>query len=397
MNWLTHHWPISLAAASGLAIVILVCRRKCIAFFRYLPVKRKSFLKGGLRLFLHVFFLFASVTAVLLPAYWGIELKDLFVGYDYYFFHISDGSCTFNLPLITYVAILLASVIDYAGLNLLRFFEPKSENIDRMLGQVSENHLNTNLNSVVAVYAAEEICRSSTDSKKEASASGILCNSMLHSLDGISATVLNHMDSVGSKGLVTSNILVALDDTLFSDKRAWAPLKEKLSASSLYPEPLCSESDTRMWLKLITQCSRSRRELSLPDFTMQVHTVPRSAAPGAGSAVHEGLIFAENEITKLKYSVVNDVHMIEWPKDMPVKCRLFAKEHFKRHPKIKSFVSFPLVANKVVVGVLNVNSDDYFLGGLNDRQRATLDSIILPVLPGLARLVLSWRNINHGN
>jgi len=53
----------------------------------------------------------------------------------------------------------------------------------------------------------------------------------------------------------------------------------------------------------------------------------------------------------------------------------------------------PLIYAGEVIGVLNINSSNYFVGGVNNDHTAMIDTVTLPSLSALSSLAFAWRKL----
>lgn len=295
----------------------------------------------------------------------------------------NTGAVFLNWPAIWVVIFTLVSLFLYWLVNIYRFMDPKSSSIEA-LDQISATQLEISLMS----RKTAEIASLSTDDI----AIDELRASIKSSLDSIDFMVQNFMDSVVEKNLVTSNLMLSIN-TESIDGRTRIALNRKFNNFFVYNDDKCV-NDYVALLSLEVESPNSEANIQLGNVAFRVHPKMIYSIPGAGFAYHKGKDYAQQASREFELVAINDINKIQFtdPNNSPKALIEAAKKHFDSRQEIKSFVSIPLFRNKEVVGILNINSSDYYLGGRTKEQRAFLKTIIYPIIDPISEMAYHLRS-----
>ncbi len=356
----------------------------------YWSVRKREIQRKSFRFFLHIVFVICSVGVILLPLFFQDDFK-LIKPHEYFFFGYQNNISHINWIAVLFIFIFIIGTSDYIFVNIKRSLEPSPKDIGSMLEKTAQVHLESGILCTNSLASSFELAKTNYIKK----AKKLLNLQLQKLLDSIDSIVKNHMDTVEINDCITSNLMVTLTRKNFDDGRKWNPLEKKLKSENLYEDGCDSKDYITTWMRLVIQSHNSLESFKLNQIAFRIHKQPTLALPGAGSAYYNGLHYIQNDNLDLLISAINDIMRIQWPASIPHSIRKNAIKHFN-DIKIKSFISIPLVRLDEVVGILNVNSSNYYLAGYSDQQRSVMGSLIFPCIPHLANMLKNWRELEYG-
>jgi hypothetical protein len=353
--------------------------------------RNKERLKGFVRLFMH--FLAVALTAgvIIFPLYYP-ETFDKNV-YNCFIYHKVGSIIKINFLGVSFSVIIVAKIVNYYLLNLRRIWQPTFISISEMLEKSAQIQFELGtLCTDSIVNAKQRAGKNDIAGTKE-----VLNKAMQFMLNAIDSLVHSYMDTVLSRDMVTSNLMIALTEKVVRDKTIWRRIRTELKNELIYTKDGCENKNCIAWLRMIKQSTNASQELPhLDRCTLRVHRKWALSTDGAALAYHKGRKFLSLKHSSLEFSAVNNVYKIQWSRSLDTTTiKNDSIKHFKKLERIKSFVSMPIIRQDEVVAVLNINSSNDCLGGFTEQQKNILKSLVYPILPYLADILFYWRKIEY--
>lgn len=373
-------WPVRKIVEIKARIIKKLC---------YLRANKRLHIRWFELLLCHGVVILSTVTCTLMP----IFNNNIFEKnkYKYLIFGISDGDLILNLYAIIYCASVVLFSISYILTNIKFRFGLNKKNLFNMLKQSADLHYKYGIFSTTAIVKARYEKDNNIDNPIKQ-----LKQTLTYQLGQTNKLISAFLDTVEKNDIITSNIMVSLANEKIPGKRKLAKDLSKIKANYIYKSDVPSDSECECWLQVIAECQNSRQFLNLSGRSMYVHKDPTKAIFGAPEAWHLGCIMNDSDPgEECRYSVVNDVEAIGWPESSSEDIKLEAKQYFKKAKHIKSFVSIPLIRADEVVGVLNINSSNYFLFGPSKEQNIIFDTLVVPSLASIADTLHLWREYKY--
>ncbi|NLD92187.1 MAG: GAF domain-containing protein [Fibrobacter sp.] len=298
------------------------------------------------------------------------------------------GDLLLNTPVIVFLPICIIVAADQIFNLKGRFFD-RSKNLIQMLTKLSIEMPKVRRYCELGAKVAE-----ATSSSNPKFAKKKLRECIYKTLKVFNGFISAFADTIDEKTIITSNIMVSLTKDDFATDQEYRTKTADFNLCDVYKSDTKDIENQLGWLTLLASCAESKKRYNLETFCMKLMPNHCDSLIGAPDAWHIGKNICDDIDFEYSFSYVNDVDSIEFNTNNK-KFQAEATLHFKKLKFIKSFVSAPIIYSDNVVGVINVNSSDKVLAGINADQRAVLQLLISLFSQTISHCVMLWRRYEY--
>jgi len=309
--------------------------------------------------------------------------------HEYALFGLGGGEIHLNWPVVGFTVLFLVGAFDYILLNFADVLKPKISDLRKVHHDCAAAQYLFSDSMITAISAGHEWNRSNGKEIMR-----VLDRTLDSAISSLERQISNFMDNVSKSDVISANIMTTLRPNHFGPE-SWSTIERMLDAERLYSDDGCDSHTCIAWLRIDYQSPKSSKVVNLRPMSLRVHQDRDQCVGGAGQAFHWGELFMRARNEPVQYVAVNDVNEIVHRGKQPEDAQREAQQHFRKHASIRSFVSLPLVFADEVVGILNINSSEYYVGGYWREQGEVFEAIVIPWLPLLAELVFLRRRVQY--
>ncbi|MDD2942523.1 MAG: hypothetical protein PHC51_06080 [bacterium] len=360
----------------------------------YWRITLRNITKAAPRGALHIFTFITTTYIVFLPLAHSNSFQSDPSQFQYYFIGATpQNTLAFNkFPLL----LLIASIADYIFYHctyLQMFKTVTTQHVLLASEDIAQSCLVTNKIARDAVELTLGRKGASLDKKQKCKHLSSAIKVTLNSIDDL----IKKFGQNSRYDYISSNVMIFLGHEGL-DGRKTQMVKQGLETKNMYSDFLCLKNESCGWLQVRFESKNSAKKYKMNGNSLLVHKELCRVAPGACNAYYVGkdlLLPNSRNDRPLQFVKINDVNRIDFQGEHRTELQREARELFKG-VDILSFICFPLIYADEVVGVLNINSSNYFVGGMNNEDSAIINSIVLPSLDSLSSLVFEWRTLRYG-